>query len=148
MRKTPPQGIPCYTPVATPAAAATSLAIIHGEHRVVVHTLEGQVKRGTVRSVNLDGEVLDLEVLPGQPPERLATRRLKAVFFLLAPGAKPPTTEGQKLRVTFFDERQVAGFAPAYRPEDNGFFMLPADSRTNTARIYIYRAAVKSIARG
>jgi hypothetical protein len=115
---------------------------------VIIHTLEGQVKRGVVRSVNLDAEVIPLEVIPGQPPERLSTRRLKAVFFLLAPGAKPPTPEGQKLRVTFFDERQVAGFAPSYKSEDPGFFMVPADTRTNTARIYIFRTAVKSIARG
>jgi len=98
--------------------------------------------------VNLDAEILDLEVIPGQPPERLPTKGLKAVFFLLAPGAKPPVAEGAKLRVTFYDERQVAGFTPAYRPADNGFFMFPADTRTNTARIYIYRGAVKNIARG
>ncbi|MGC4123117.1 MAG: hypothetical protein QM765_52825 [Myxococcales bacterium] len=135
-------------PVGPAPAAPAQSAIIAGEHRVIVHTLEGQVKRGTMRNVNLDGESLDLEVYTGQPPERLPTKRLKAVFFLLAPGAKPLQPSGNKLRVTFHDERQVAGFAPAYRPEDNGFFMFPADARTNTARIYIYRSAVKSIARG
>jgi hypothetical protein len=131
---------------ASPAPAPN--AIIPGEHRVVVHTLEGQVKRGTVRNPVLDGEQIDLEVAPGQPPERIATRRLKAVFFLLPPGSRGPSGEGPKLRVTFSDERQVAGFAPNYRPSDNGFFMIPSDTRTNTARIYIYRAAVKNIARG
>lgn len=114
----------------------------------MVHTLEGQVKRGTVRNPVLDGEQIDLEVVPGQPPERIATRRLKAVFFLLPPGSRGPMGEGPTLRVTFSDERQVAGFAPNYRPSDNGFFMIPSDTRTNTARIYIYRAAVKNIARG
>jgi hypothetical protein len=114
----------------------------------VVHTLEGQVKRGTVRNPNLEGEHLDLEIIAGQPPERIATRRLKAVFFLLPPGSRVPASEGPKLRVTFSDERQVAGFAPGYSPTDSGFFMIPADTRTNTARIYIFRAAVKNIARG
>jgi hypothetical protein len=148
-RASPPAPIPVVTsPHAPTAPVGPTATIVPGEHRVVVHTLEGQVKRGTVRSVNLDAEILPLEVIPGQPPERLSTKRLKAVFFLLGPGVKSPTPEGQKLRVTFHDERQVAGFAPVYRPEDTGFFMFPADARTNTARIYIYRGAVKSIARG
>jgi hypothetical protein len=143
-----PQPAPAARPAVAAAPAQPQSAIIPGEHRVIVHTLEGQVKRGTVRNLNLDAEILDLEVYAGQPPERLPAKRLKAVFFLLGPGAKPPQPSGNKLRVTFHDERQVAGFAPAYRPEDNGFFMFPADARTNTARIYIYRNAVKSIARG
>jgi len=139
--------IPALTP--TPAQfQPPAPVVIPGEHRVVVHTLEGQVKRGLMRNPNLDAETLDLEVIPGQPPDRLPTRRLKAVFFLLPPGGRAQPAEGQKLRVTFRDERQVAGFAPSYRPTDHGFFMFPADTRTNTARMYIYRAAVKSIARG
>jgi hypothetical protein len=149
-----PAASPRPTPAPMPAVALRAApapapnAIIPGEHRVVVHTLEGQVKRGMVRNPVLDGEQIDLEVVPGQPPERIATRRLKAVFFLLPPGSRGPLGEGLKLRVTFSDERQVAGFAPNYRPSDNGFFMIPSDTRTNTARIYIYRAAVKNIARG
>jgi len=135
-------------PGTEPRAAPGLGASIPGEHRVVVHTLEGQVKRGTMRDPVLDGEQLDLEIIPGQPPERLATRRLKAVFFLLPPGSRGPSGDGPKLRVTFSDERQVAGFAPNYRPSDSGFFMIPADTRTNTERIYIYRAAVKNIANG
>ncbi len=141
-----PSPMPAVGARAAPAPAPN--ASIPGEHRVVVHTLEGQVKRGTVRNPILDGEQLDLEVVPGQPPERIATRRLKAVFFLLPPGSRGPSGEGPKLRVTFSDERQVTGFAPNYRPSDNGFFVIPTDTRTNTARIYIYRAAVKNIARG
>ncbi|MGI5864875.1 MAG: DUF6982 domain-containing protein, partial [Myxococcales bacterium] len=132
-----------------PTAAHTRSAVVPGEYRVIVHTLEGQVKRGILRNANLDAESLDLEIMAGQPPLRMPTARLKAVFFQLVPGARPPPPQGQKLRVTFIDGRQVAGFAPAYDPNDSGFFLLPADTRTNPAeRIYIYRAAIKSIARG
>jgi hypothetical protein len=132
-----------------PAAAQSRSAVMSGEHRVIVHTMEGQVKRGILRNANLDAESLDLEILAGQPPLRMPTARLKAVFFQLVPGARPAPPQGQKLRVTFVDGRQVAGFAPAYDPNEPGFFLLPADTRTNPAeRIYIYRAAIKSIARG
>ncbi|MFN7131281.1 MAG: DUF6982 domain-containing protein, partial [Myxococcales bacterium] len=141
---------PQIQPVAQPAPAARAAAptIVAGEHRVVVHTVEGLVKRGTVRNANLDGEVLELEVIAGQPLERITANRLKAVFFLLPPGAKPPAAEGTKIRVTFRDDRQVAGFSTTFEQPGNGFFMIPADSRTATQRIYVYRAAVKGLARG
>ena len=49
------------------------------------------------------------------------------------------------MRVTFRDGRQVAGYSPDYDPKLAGFFMLPADTRTNTGRIWVYRAAVREV---
>ena len=39
----------------------------------------------------------------------------------------------------------MAGFSPDYDPERVGFFMIPADTRTNTGRIWVYQGAVKSV---
>jgi hypothetical protein len=58
----------------------------------------------------------------------------------------PLAPEGRKVRVTFRDGRQVAGFSPDYAPERIGFFMVPADTRTHTARIWVYRSALRQIA--
>ena len=49
------------------------------------------------------------------------------------------------MRVTFRDGRQVAGFSPDYREDAVGFFMVPADTRTNTGRIWVYRGAVRQV---
>jgi hypothetical protein len=39
----------------------------------------------------------------------------------------------------------VAGFSPDYREDLVGFFVILADSRTNTGRIWVYQAAVKQV---
>ena len=77
--------------------------------------------------------------------EALPRERVKALFFMLAPGARAPSTEGDKVRVTFKDGRQVAGFSKDHRGQTSGFFVVPADNRTNTERIFIFRHAVQSI---
>jgi len=118
---------------------------VAGEHRVVVHTLEGQVLRGTIADVDLDAPGIPLVSRPGAAPEPIAASRVKAIFFMLLPGGRAPAPEGHKVRVTFRDGRQVAGFSPDYHPESVGFFMVPADSRTNTGRIWVYREAVRQV---
>ena len=70
---------------------------------------------------------------------------MKAIFFMLAPGETAPTPEGKKVRVAFIDGRQIAGFSPDYSDAGAGFFMIPADTRTNTGRIWVYRSAVKTV---
>ncbi|HEY6105887.1 MAG TPA: hypothetical protein VIV59_07890, partial [Anaeromyxobacteraceae bacterium] len=135
-----------------PARPATALDVggpsptfVVGEHRVVVHTLEGQVLRGTIADVDLDATAIPLVAAPGNAPEPVAAARVKAIFFMLLPGGRPPAPEGSRVRVTFRDGRQVAGFSPDYDPQAVGFFMIPADSRTNTGRIWVYRAAVRQV---
>ena len=64
---------------------------------------------------------------------------------MLPAGEPPPQPEGKKVRVTFRDGRQVAGFSVDYAPEHLGFFMVPADARTHTARIWVYRTAVRQV---
>ncbi len=119
-----------------------------GEHRVVVHFVNGQVKRGKLRDAKLDNETIFLELLPVQLIEQCPTQKLKAIFFLLPSGEKFSPVSGPKIRVTFSDERQITGCAPDYLSKNNGFFLYPADPRTNVAYIFIYRSAVKNITQG
>ncbi len=116
--------------------------MVEGEHRVILHTVEGQVKRGVIRNANLGADVITLD---GSSVENLPRGRVKAVFFMLAPGARAPVGEGDKVRVTFKDGRQVAGFSKDQRDATMGFFVVPADNRTNTERIFIYRHAVQAV---
>ena len=118
---------------------------IKGEHRVILHTVEGQVKRGVLRDTKLDDETVGLEAQPGAI-ERIARPRIKAIFFMLPAGVKAPAPTGDKLRVTFKDGRQLAGFSSDHRGTGLGFFVVPADNRTNTERIFIYRASVEKVA--
>jgi len=145
----PPAPAPVAAPVVAPAAAAVAAAqpqrIVAGLHRVVVHTVEGQVKRGSLADPDLEASELLLSPQPSGATEALPAERVRAIFFMLGAGEKPPAPEGMKVRVTFKDGRQVAGFSPDYDPRANGFFMIPADTRTNTARIWVYRSAVRQV---
>ncbi len=118
---------------------------VEGEHRVIIHTLEGQVKRGTIRDERLGEALVHYQVLNGSD-ETLPRERVKALFFLLAPGRNAPSGEGDRVRVTFNDGRQVAGFSKDHRDRTAGFFVIPADNRTNTERIFIFRHAAQTIA--
>jgi len=119
--------------------------VIPGLHRVVVHTVEGQVKRGQLHDPDLSADLLALLPQAGAAAELLPADRVRAIFFMLGAQETAPAPSGLKVRVTFKDGRQVAGFSADYDPESSGFFMVPADTRTNTARIWVYRKAVRQV---
>src|SRR6266568_9285229 len=143
-----PPAPPPAAVIAPPAPAPDGDPDYHvaGSHRVVVHTIEGLVKRGVLEDADLDGPFLALSPQPGGASESLATEKVKAIFFMLSPGEKPPPAEGKKVRVTFRDGRQVFGFCRDYRESGVGFFMVPGDTRTNTGRIWVFRSAVRQVA--
>ena len=130
---------------APPAPPALAPFLVAGMHRVVVHTVEGLVKRGVLEDADLASPAFMLRAQAGQPGEEVATEKVKAIFFMLASGEKAPAPEGKKVRVTFSDGRQVAGFSPDYEESGVGFFMIPGDTRTNTGRIWVYRSAVRQV---
>jgi len=119
-------------------------AFVAGEHRVVVHLIDGQVKRGTVQDLDLTAGSVPLQSAPGVV-DNIATDRLKAIFFMLAPGSPKTTPSGQKIRLTLQDGREVVGFSEDFKTGNPGFFLRPADERTNTARIFVPRWSVYSI---
>jgi hypothetical protein len=139
----PPEAAPVLV-AAEPLAPAPGVEI-PGTHRVVLHTSDGQVKRGLLVDALLDAPTLPLRPQGPGGPEEIPTDGIKAIFFMLAPGEKAPAPAGKKVRVTFRDGRQVAGFSPDYQEGLVGFFMIPADTRTNTGRIWVYQAAVKTV---
>jgi hypothetical protein len=134
--KTDPQ---FQNPIKTPSAS-----VLEGDHRVVIHLLDGQVRRGSVRDLDVAAGIVPLESASGV--ENIPVDRLKAIFFMRAPGSGKPSAIGQKIRLTFQDGRQVVGFSTDYQTGDPGFFLIPADLKTNTERIFVYRWSVYSIA--
>jgi hypothetical protein len=141
----PPPPVAAPAVDAEPAPAAGPDYRVPGAHRVVVHTVEGLVKRGVLEDPDLGAPALSLAPQPGAQPDEVPTEKVKAIFFMLSPGEKAPAAEGKKVRVTFRDGRQIAGFSPDWRDDGIGFFMIPADTKTNTGRIWVYRSAVRQV---
>ncbi|MCA3011877.1 MAG: hypothetical protein INH41_05685, partial [Myxococcaceae bacterium] len=131
-------------PGGAPSVDRRPVRVIPGEHRVILHTVEAQVKRGLLRNPDLAGATLSLEA-PGGASEAVAVSRVRAIFFMLAPGAQAPAADGDKVRITFNDGRQLVGYSSDHGQKDLGFFVVPVDNRTNTERIFIFRHGVESV---
>jgi len=148
-----PPPLPTPPPAADPARAAApdpfapSPSFVSGDHRIVLHTVEGQVLRGSIANADLSD--LDLPLIqPSGAVARIPAEQVKAIFFMLSAGERPLAAAGTRMRVTFGDGRQISGLSPDYSPDSVGFFVLPLEGRTNTARVWVYRAAVRQIAIG
>ena len=81
---------------------------------------------------------------------------LKAVFFVkdfagdptynerkhFAPGERPP---GRKVAVKFRDGEMLVGSTMGYEPQRPGFFLIPADPKSNNLRVFVVAKAVSGI---
>ena len=121
-----------------------SSSFVQGDRRVVIHLLDGQVKRGELRDADLMASHIPLHSST-DTLENIPIDRIKAIFFMVAPGSQRPALHGQKVRLTFQDGREVVGFSTDYKTGDPGFFVTPADARSNTERIFVLRWSVLSI---
>ena len=119
-------------------------AFAAGESRVVVHTLGGMQKRGSLVDAHMNADFLELR-LPDGEREMLSTAGLKAVFFVVPIGQEVPAPVGDPVTVTLADGHQLTGLSPDYQVGAVGFFLCPTDQRSRTAKIYIYAGAVKGI---
>ena len=54
-------------------------------------------------------------------------------------------TPGRRIRVRFKDGETLAGFTPDYLPMRSGFFLLPADLKSNTDRCYVVASATEKV---
>lgn len=83
-------------------------------------------------------------------------QKLKALFFVrdfigncqyyerkkYLEGEKP---SGRKVKVTFVDGEVLVGSTLGYDPKRQGFFLFPADPKTNNMRVFAVSSAVKEV---
>ena len=88
------------------------------------------------------------------PGTEVPLKDLKAVFFVRDFGGNPEYQEssivegprhGRRMRVTFKDGESVTGTTEAYNPQKLGFFLFPADQKSNNLRIFIVNKNVVQI---
>lgn len=126
------------------------------ETKVVVHTLEGRIVKGVTHDFRPGTNAF--HILPaegGGVPMPFQIDRIKALFFVKdflgdssydpPPGFGPATARGRRCVVTFHDGEVIFGSSPDYEDEAPGFTLYPSDPADNNERIYVSRAAVKSI---
>ena len=125
-------------------------------NKVVVAFLDGRRARGCVYDFSPVKDVFRLVAEGGLPQKgtEIALKELKAVFFVkdfkgnsrykeslkIAEG-KP----GRKVEVTFSDGEKITGTTQAYDQKNKGFFVYPADAKSNSLRIFVVNWNVRDV---
>ncbi len=128
-------------------------------NQVVARFLDGRLMKGLTNDFLPAKNVFHLAVegsTAGSKPLEIAISQLKALFFVkdlkgdsvhaetnafLADKPVP----GRKMKVTFTDGEILIGTTQGYQPERSGFFLVPADARSNNERCFVVKASTKSI---
>jgi len=93
---------------------------------------------------------------PSGEAAEVLVKELKAVFFVqdfagnslyherkkYLEGEKP---SGRKVEVTFMDGEVLVGTTLGYDPNRPGFFLFPADPKSNNIRVFAVSTAVKKV---
>ena len=117
--------------------------------KVVVAFLDRRRQRGYTYDFSPMRDYLNL--LPPEDPlqgggTRVNLKDVKALFFVKdfvgnrnaqdTPDLDSPA-HGRKIEVTFSDGEKLVGKTEGYNPQKLGFFMFPADPKSNNIRIFV-----------
>ena len=64
--------------------------------------------------------------------------RVEATFF-------SDTPHGRKIEVTFRDNEIMVGSTVSYQTEGHGFFLRPADPRSNNLSVFVTAAGIQQV---
>lgn len=126
-------------------------------NKVVVAYLDGRRLRGCVYDFSpmKDGfRLVQDRDLPQKKVTEISLKDLKAVFFVKDFKGNSKYTEskkiedgkpGRKVEVSFFDGEKMVGTTQAYNANHKGFFVFPADAKSNSLRIFVVNWNVRDV---
>jgi hypothetical protein len=128
-----------------------------GWHKVIVRYTDGKLIKGYTQDFH--PARLRFHIWPSMTAEAseqmiVPIPRLKAVFFVRDFTGNAAHVEqsvfdrprhGRKIEVTFVDSEVIVGSTLNYQPEGDGFFVLPADARSNNVRIFVVSGSVRHV---
>ena len=136
-------------PSSRPAVAAPSI----GWQKVIARFIDGRIVAGYTNDFHPTKQQLHLFSNPRQGESTfIPLVRLKALFFVREFSGDPTLVEskdfvdapqGRKVEVTFHDNEVMVGSTLGYRGEGNGFFLHPADGRSNNHRVFVTASGLR-----
>jgi len=128
-------------------------------NRIVARYQDGHLVKGITNDFLPAKDVFHLlpsESTPGAKPMEVKVAELKALFFVKEFAGDPKHQElqefeptvpafGRKIRVVFKDGEVLLGTTQGYQPGRSGFFVLPADRRSNNERCLVVTAAAQEV---
>ena len=151
------QSQPAMTPADATKPEAPSDSLPLGWHRVVVRYIDGQLLHGYSNDFYPDRPFIQFSPTLGcTASERMLIPigRLKAVFFVkdlqgdsnrLDHQTFDHRPRGRKIQITFRDGEVLTGSTLSYKPDGQGFFVIPASTRANNIRVYVVATAIKHL---
>jgi hypothetical protein len=126
-------------------------------NKVVVRLLNGAVLKGNTYDFSALKESFNL--VPREDPLqgealKVEVKDVKAVFFVTDFNGNPEYHEplladvpmhGREIEVTFTDGEKIVGRTEGYNPRKLGFFMFPADLKSNNIRIFVVTRNTRQI---
>jgi len=126
--------------------------------KVVVRYSDGRLIKGFTEDFFPNKERFHLTPAnnPSGGPTEVSIKGLKAIFVVrdfignrlykerkkYMEGEKP---SGKKVEVTFTDGEVLVGSTLGYDPKRQGFFIFPADSKSNNIRVYVVSSAAEKV---
>jgi len=141
---------PVHAPRAEPAVTSAM-------QKIVVRYADGELLKGFTQDFHPTRSQFSLwPSINASATDRVIVpmARLKAVFFVRNfdgnPGYRERKTftvrgQGRRIEVTFTDSEVILGTTLNYRPDAQGFFVIPADTGGNNTRIYVLSSAVRHV---
>lgn len=129
------------------------------QNKIVVRYTDGRLMKGITGDFMPNRELFHLvpaDAPAGAMPVDISVRDLKAVFFVKDYAGDPGYQEmkefepsrpvpGRKLKVVFKDREVILGTTQGYQPGRPGFFLIPADPRSNNDRCFVFAAATQEV---
>ncbi|MDQ7797342.1 MAG: hypothetical protein RDU76_00160 [Candidatus Edwardsbacteria bacterium] len=127
------------------------------ERKLVARYLDGRIVKGHTLDFSMNKDAFHL-FFNGGPASSSEVRieQLKAVFFVKDfmgnreyderrdfDGSYPVNCK--KVEVTFFDGEKLTGVTEMYMPNRKGFFLFPADKKSNTEKVFVVNKAVQEV---
>ena len=128
-------------------------------NKIVARYNDGRVLKGFTTSFSPNAPHFFLtpaEDGPAAKPVTVEMARLKAVFFVRDFAGNPgrrdrqhfvsnQAYQGCEIQVEFNDGEVMVGSTPGYGPEMPGFFIFPADTDSNTLKVFAVASSVRKV---
>ena len=126
-------------------------------NKIVIHEKSGTVLKGTTADFLPKRPLFHLSVggMHGEAMKKIFIDDLKAVFFVKDFGGNKDYQEtkspvglpgsGKKIRVVFKDGETIFGYTHVFNMDQPGFFLVPADPRSNNERVFIVFSSLSTL---
>ncbi len=129
------------------------------QNKVVVRYLDGRILKGFTSNFTPNKDTFHLtpsDTKSGDQMQTVNLKECKAVFFVKdfvgesqyqdkKEFQPDKTVGGRKIKVVFKDKEVLVGTTQGYQPGRPGFFLFPADPKSNIERCFVVSAATESI---